>query len=65
MNATTNEYGDVVCPHCSANIITPLNCKLQAGDTECPFCHDTFHLDATTANKGNRATENYYREQSG
>ncbi len=40
--ATYNKFGDIICPECSANIITPPSKRVVSGVGECPYCQGEF-----------------------
>ncbi len=42
--ATLNKFGDVVCPNCSASIITPFGHKLKDGIGQCGVCGGEFRV---------------------
>lgn len=47
--ATLNEFGDVVCPHCRVNIITPAGYKLVCGVAACLRCRQSFEVSEAIA----------------
>lgn len=55
--ATLNEWGDLVCPGCRVNIITPPEMEVVAGRTDCRFCHCEFEVDEETAANANLIAE--------
>ncbi len=42
--ATLNKFGDVICPNCSANHITPKDRKLKDGIGQCGVCGVEFRV---------------------
>ena len=54
---STNKYGDLVCPHCNANIITPPGCDVVAGIGHCDICQRSFVVSAETAENANKGTD--------
>ena len=52
-NATVNERGDLVCPYCKANIITPDVMVLQEGMGQCDFCRESFWVTEEAAKLAN------------
>lgn len=53
MEATINQFGDLVCPVCKANIITPAGCEVQAGEGQCVRCSSLFTVTEDTAKAAN------------
>jgi len=43
--AEQNEFGDVICPHCHANLMTPDGCDLITGEADCPMCGKRFRVE--------------------
>ena len=57
-----NEWGDLVCPHCRANIVTPvddrgISATVSAGEMNCPLCKRVSKVTDETAQKVNRLTK--------
>lgn len=48
---TVNEFGDVVCPHCRVNIITPSGKKLVCGVALCLRCRKSFEVTKDIADE--------------
>ncbi len=48
-----NERGDLVCPHCGANIITPLGHDVQVGIGLCGICKGEFQVSEEEAKLAN------------
>ena len=46
--AIINEFGDVVCPECFINLITPEQCYLKYGENKCIYCGKFFNLTIST-----------------
>ena len=42
--ATLNEFGDLVCPHCRVNIITPAGYRVVCGVAACLRCRRSFEV---------------------
>jgi len=56
MDAGVNEFGDLTCPSCQANIITPLSMTVLPGVGSCPLCREEFSVTEDVANKANGRT---------
>ncbi|MHC4389218.1 MAG: hypothetical protein ACYS8I_07170 [Planctomycetota bacterium] len=52
-----NRWGDIICPNCSCNIITPAGCQVVPGVGRCPLCRHKFTLDALLARRANRQSQ--------
>ena len=52
--AKINEYGDVVCPNCKANILTPPKMQLKAGNGKCSRCSYVYEVSQEVADLGNK-----------
>ncbi len=48
-----NRFGDLVCPTCGAQIITPLGCAVKAGWGRCPRCRHRFRVSSGAADVAN------------
>jgi hypothetical protein len=53
LTAYVNRFGDLVCPYCETNIITPAFCRVVAGRGRCPRCHQVFRVTADAAEYAN------------
>jgi hypothetical protein len=42
--AKINEWGDVECPTCGCEILTPPGYDLVPGVGQCPFCQNEFRI---------------------
>jgi len=51
--AVANRFGDVVCPHCRLNIITPAGMVVRAGATRCIRCRGPFRVSDAVATEAN------------
>ena len=47
-------FGDLVCPACGCQIVTPPTCSVVPGWGRCPRCHQRFRVLAATAKAANR-----------
>ena len=47
--AMLNEFGDLVCPHCRVNIITPLGYRVSKGVSLCLRCRRSFEVTLAIA----------------
>ena len=54
--AGVNEYGDLVCPNCRANIITPYGYDVVPGIGRCSFCEREFTVTQEVADRANGRT---------
>jgi len=52
-NIKINKYGDIVCPNCSLNIITPVGAILKEGRAKCPKCNNQFKVTKPLAELAN------------
>lgn len=52
--AKVNEFGDIVCPNCTANILTPTRLKLKIGIGKCSRCSQEYKITQEVANLGNK-----------
>jgi DNA-directed RNA polymerase subunit RPC12/RpoP len=55
--AKVNEYGDLVCPNCTANILTPPNLKLKSGIGKCSRCSQEYRVTQEVADLANKLSE--------
>lgn len=53
-DATTNPWGDIVCPYCDTLILTPLGGSVSAGHRTCKICKLTFVVTDAVADDANR-----------
>jgi hypothetical protein len=51
--AGVSEFGDLVCPHCRAQIITPAYAMVEPGWGRCPRCRGAFSVDEYSAKCAN------------
>lgn len=52
-----NRFGDLVCPNCRANFITPWHCDVLAGQSRCPLCKAPFRVTTQAARRANALAE--------
>lgn len=52
-DATTNSYGDLVCPGCGLNIMTPPACIVVVGEGMCQVCNAPFRVTLEVAEEAN------------
>lgn len=57
LEAKVNEIGDLVCPNCTANILTPPTKKIEPGIGKCSRCSKEFKITREVANLGNRIAD--------
>ena len=51
--ATVNDFGDLVCPACRLNVMTPAGAIVQAGLGRCPRCAEPFVVTRAIAQLAN------------
>ncbi len=44
--AKIDKFGDIVCPHCAARLITPPWARVTAGVGRCTLCNRVFNVSA-------------------
>ncbi len=54
LDCLLNAYGDLVCPHCRWQWVTPPWLYVKAGYGRCSGCHGVFRVTAATAAEANR-----------
>jgi Zn-finger nucleic acid-binding protein len=52
--ANRNLFGDVVCPFCGINLMTPAGYEVRAGDATCPRCGGLLTVSQSLADEANR-----------
>ncbi len=52
--ARLNAFGDVICPSCGAQLITPPGHYVRSGPARCPICSAGFRVATGTARAANR-----------
>ncbi len=57
--ALPNLWGDLVCPGCGCQIITPPGFDVSPGWGRCPRCHTPFRVGAATAAVCNARTRQH------
>jgi len=65
-----NDWGDLVCPHCRTNLVTPVTedrqpLRVKPGVSVCQFCSRRFKVTSQAARKANEATGLLRRERLG
>lgn len=55
--ATLNKYGDILCPFCGLNIITPYGAILAPGIGKCPICGRHFEVTEKLTEQTNALPE--------
>jgi len=51
--ANRNLFGDVVCPFCGINLMTPAGYEVQAGEATCPRCGGLLIVSESLATEAN------------
>lgn len=51
--ADVNQYGDLVCPHCKTNIMTPALFEVIPGIGKCEICGRDFEVTDDVALEAN------------
>lgn len=51
--AKANSWGDLVCPHCKSNLITPKGYRVQEGRDRCSRCQKRFDVSEDVAKDAN------------
>ena len=57
LDCLLNAYGDLVCPHCRVQWVTPPWLYVKPGYGRCSGCHAVFRVTAATAAEANRRAE--------
>ena len=57
LDCLLNSYGDLVCPHCRVQWVTPPWLYVKPGYGRCSGCHGIFRVTAATAAEANRRAE--------
>jgi len=62
--AGVNDFGDLICPHCRANVVTPISesgglMEVVAGVSQCPLCHKEFKVTGRNASLSNHRNFNF------
>ncbi len=52
-----NAFGDLICPACGAQLLTPPGHYVRSGSARCAICSTPFRVTTTTARAANRRTE--------
>ncbi len=52
-----NVYGDLVCPSCGAQLVTPTGHYVRSGSAQCSLCGASFRVTTRTARAANRRAE--------
>jgi|GEM_PF-3282164 hypothetical protein len=52
-----NAFGDIVCPACGAQLLTPRGCYVRSGPARCSLCSTWFRVATATARAANRRAE--------
>jgi len=55
--ANIGPYGDLICPSCEANILTPPGLRLRSGKGKCSNCKLIFIVTQEIADKANKKYE--------
>lgn len=53
-SAEVGEYGDLRCPNCRANILTPPGMQTKPGIGKCSNCKNEFHVTRKIADLANK-----------
>ena len=53
LGCAVSDFGDLVCPHCTCQIITPPYAMVKPGWGRCPWCHGRFSVDERQAKCAN------------
>lgn len=56
---SVNVYGDLICPKCKINIITPAGATVMAGIGHCPMCHIAFEVSEKQTKLANEISNNF------
>jgi hypothetical protein len=59
--ARVNRFGDLVCPHCGVNSVTPLEAIVITGVTRCPACRRRLGVPTRVARLANRRAVDWLR----
>jgi Zn-finger nucleic acid-binding protein len=51
--AGKNLFGDIVCPYCGINLMTPTGYEIRAGDAICPRCRGLLTVSESLAAEAN------------
>lgn len=57
LDCLLNAYGDLVCPHCRVQWVTPPWLYVRPGYGRCSGCHGIFRVTSATAAEANRRAE--------
>ncbi len=61
LEATVSSSGDLVCPYCATNTITPPGYLIQPGKGKCDLCNEEFSVTAGAAELANQRAANQDR----
>lgn len=54
MDATINKFGDVICPHCLAGHMTPVDMEVVPGELVCQLCGKRSNVTQEIIDKFNK-----------